>query len=154
MSFHYFSHMKLGYYNLLKSVGCALLLLFSCQTQYAEKRMPSHAVESRDADAEFIALLKVDSLTKRQRAAEAVNQFINDSIDAETAAILFRNKSDCNIIVRISGASDYNLPIPKQDINYLVLPKGQYQLKSKLCHSEYLRDLNLDQSMDINLTER
>ena len=153
MSFHYFSHMKLGYYNILKSLGCALLLL-SCQTQYAEKGTPPTNVDFADTVAEFNTLLKADSLTKRQRAAEAVNQFINDSIDAENAAILFRNKSDCNIIIRISGSSDYNLPILKQDINYLVLPKGHYQLRSKLCRSEYFRDLNLDQSIDISLSER
>lgn len=105
-------------------------------------------------ETEFRELMKKDAEDRKARAAEAVNQFLSDEPNDPKAAILFKNNSNCNIIVRISGkGKSYNLPVEKNNLNYIVLEKGSYQLKSNLCRAKYLTTKNLVESIEINLSE-
>ncbi len=105
-------------------------------------------------ETEFRELMKKDETDRKIRAAEAVNQFLNDEPNDPKAAILIKNNSNCNIIVRISGkGKSYNLPVEKNNLNYLVLEKGSYQFKSNLCRAKYLTTKNLIESIEINLSE-
>ena len=100
----------------------------------------------------FEELMKQDALDKKLRAVEALNLFLNETPSDKNAAILFENNSNCNIVIRISGAKNYKLPIRKLGKNYVVLPKGNYQFQSYVCNSKYNSTKNLKGSITIALS--
>ena len=133
-------------------------LFHQCEPTYHVTRgntPTSGNTSSNSAASEFEVLMKKDALDKENRAAEAINQFLNDQPSDPKSAILFKNNTNCNIIIRISGkGKNYTLPVEKLKINYLVLEKGTYTFKTNLCRSKYNSTKNLSQSIDINFSER
>lgn len=131
------------------------LLLFSCETLPNVYRSGTPvSVSKPDESREFAELMETDKKDKLQRAAEAVNQLINESPNDPKASVLIKNETNCNIIVRISGNNfSYNLPIPKSDKNYIMLNKGTYTFKSNFCEAKYLSTKTLTESVTITLTE-
>ena len=102
---------------------------------------------------EFAELIKKDSIERKERAVEAVNLFLGETMADTKSAILFRNNSNCNIIIRISGKNtSYKLPIEKQGINYIVLSKGNYTFYSKICNSIYRATKELNGSIEVSLS--
>ena len=99
--------------------------------------------------------MELDKKDKLQRAADAVNQFVNDSPTDPNAAILIKNETNCNIIVRINGTNgNYRVPVPKGDKNYILLKKGSYIFKSQFCDAKYFSDKTVTESITLTLTER
>lgn len=147
--FFYIRKMK----NLLLVFLAALAI--SCETLPAVYRSNNPVTPVKvDESQEFAELMEIDKKDKLQRAAEAVNQFVNDEPTDPQAAILIKNETNCNIIVRISGRNEnHNIPVPKGDKNYLVLKKGSYVFKSNFCDSKYYSDKNITESVTITLTE-
>lgn len=98
--------------------------------------------------------MSIDALDKDQRAAEAATQFLNDDSENANAAVLFRNQSQCNTIISVSGANYYKkLPVPKGGINYLILKKGSYHFSSTLCRAQYCSSKILSESIEISISE-
>ena len=132
------------------------LVLLSCNsvvgtTPVYRSSVPSKADESK----EFAELMELDKKDKLQRAADAVNQFVNDSPTDPNAAILIKNETNCNIIVRINGTNgNYRVPVPKGDKNYILLKKGSYIFKSQFCDAKYFSDKTVTESITLTLTER
>ena len=145
---------------LLIIIGLMIIsaLFQQCEPTYYVTRgnAPTSGNSSNNSSAsEFEILMKKNALDKDVRSAEAINQFLNDSPTDSKSAILFNNKTNCNIIIRISGkGKNYNLPIEKMNINYIVLEKGSYSFKANLCNSRYSANKNLTESVEINLSER
>ena len=132
------------------------LVLLSCNsvvgtTPVYRSSVPSKADESK----EFAELMELDKKDKLQRAADAVNQFVNDSPTDPNAAILIKNETRYNIIVRINGTyGNYRVPVPKGDKNYILLKKGSYIFKSQFCDAKYFSDKTVTESITLTLTER
>ncbi len=111
---------------------------------------PNYQTEAQ----EFAQLMELDSIDKKERSAEAVNLLLNESPSDLRAAILFKNQSNCDIIIRVSGnGKTYNLPVPKNKLNYIVLDKGTYSFNSKLCRAVYRDTKTLTGSIDVTLSE-
>lgn len=129
----------------------ACLSLINCGTNMYSSSNTNSITYSEQQ--EFQELMKLDSLTKTQRIVETANQFLNDDDNSTKAAVLSENKSNCNIIVRMNGNKSYRLPVLKNDINFLMINKGNYQFRSKLCRAHYKSSKQIVESVKITLSE-
>lgn len=80
--------------------------------------------------------------------------FNNDPMDKE-AYINIRNRSKCNLIVKINGKKYYNLDVPANSQNFLLVEKGEYILTTMVCDAKYssLKKINKDIEIELNLRE-
>ncbi|WP_417430668.1 DUF6759 domain-containing protein [Halpernia sp.] len=103
---------------------------------------------------EFNTLMVKDKIDKNKRTAEVISQLINDQPTDKIAALVFDNKTNCNIIVRIYGGKNYTIPVYKNDKNYLIVDKGNYTFTSNFCNSKYNSRKNIVESVTVTLSER
>lgn len=87
---------------------------------------------------EFQTLMSQGSSKNHQeKTVQLLNALFDQDISSKEAILLVQNKSDCNMILRLEGKTFYNLAIPTQSENSLVLPKGEYKLSSNVCDVKY-----------------
>lgn len=97
---------------------------------------------SNDAE-EFKRLLVESSSEHKEKTVKLLNAMFNEDINRKEAILLFRNNSDCNIVLRVEGKDYYNLAVPAHGENFVVINKGSYTLSSNVCDMKYtsLKDI-------------
>lgn len=97
---------------------------------------------SNDAE-EFKRLLVESSSEHKEKTVKLLNAMFNEDITRKEAILLFRNNSDCNIVLRVEGKDYYNLAVPAHGENFVVINKGSYTLSSNVCDMKYtsLKDI-------------
>lgn len=90
----------------------------------------------------------------KKTAAMLTHLFNNDPMDKE-AYINIKNRSKCNLIVKINGKKYYNLDVPAKGQNFLLVEKGEYILTTMVCDAKYssLKKINKDIEIELNLRE-
>lgn len=90
----------------------------------------------------------------KRTAAMLTHLFNNDPMDKE-AYINIRNRSKCNLIVKINGKKYYNLDVPANGQNFLLVEKGEYILTTMVCDAKYssLKKITKDIEIELNLSE-
>lgn len=90
----------------------------------------------------------------KKTAAMLTHLFNNDPMDKE-AYINIKNRSKCNLIVKISGKRYYNLDVPANGQNFLLVDKGEYILTTMVCDAKYssLKKINKDIEIELNLRD-
>ncbi len=90
----------------------------------------------------------------KKTAAMLTHLFNNDPMDKE-AYINIKNRSKCNLIVKINGKKYYNLDVPANGQNFLLVEKGEYILTTMVCDAKYssLKKINKDIEIELNLRE-
>ncbi|WP_027387538.1 DUF6759 domain-containing protein [Chryseobacterium gregarium] len=90
----------------------------------------------------------------KRTAAMLTHLFNNDPMDKE-AYINIKNRSKCNLIVKINGKKYYNLDVPANGQNFLLVEKGEYILTTMVCDAKYssLKKINKDIEIELNLSE-
>ncbi|WP_042721155.1 DUF6759 domain-containing protein [Flavobacterium sp. B17] len=90
----------------------------------------------------------------KKTAAMLTHLFNNDPMDRE-AYINIKNRSKCNLIVKINGKKYYNLDVPANGQNFLLVEKGEYILTTMVCDAKYssLKKINKDIEIELNLRE-
>ncbi|MCW3160321.1 DUF6759 domain-containing protein [Chryseobacterium oryctis] len=90
----------------------------------------------------------------KKTAAMLTHMFNNDPMNKE-AYINIKNKSKCNLIVKISGKKYYNLDVPAKGQNFILIDKGEYVLTTMVCDAKYssLKKINKDIEIELNLSE-
>lgn len=98
---------------------------------------------------------KSSQVSKSQKdvAALLTHMFDNDPTKKE-AYIHIKNNSLCEIIVKIKGRKSYEMKIPAQNSNYLLLDKGNYTLTSDICNAKYSSTKNINRDLEIILASR
>lgn len=86
----------------------------------------------------------------KKTAALLTHLFSNDISDKE-AYVNVKNRSKCNMEVKISGKKNYTLSIPAKSDNYVLIDKGDYQLSTKVCDSPYTALKKIDKDIEIAL---
>ncbi len=136
-----------------------LLLAHSCAPKAAfvadepEPRPTAIAVkEKKEIRSEFEILMEKDSLLKHQTAAESLDILLNTN-DRNKVSLMVHNESNCDLILRFTGQQTKDLPIYRKDKNFIVLEKGTYTLKGKLCRAFYDRDKVFTQSSILRIME-
>ncbi|AZA80951.1 hypothetical protein C1637_10895 [Chryseobacterium lactis] len=96
-----------------------------------------------DEAEEFKRLLAETSAEHKSKTVQLLNAMLNEDITKKEAILLFKNNSDCNIVLRIEGKGFYNLAVPAHGENFIVLNKGSYTLNSNVCDMKYtsLKDI-------------
>ncbi|VXA94829.1 MULTISPECIES: DUF6759 domain-containing protein [Chryseobacterium] len=90
----------------------------------------------------------------KKTAAMLTHLFNNDPNDNE-AYINIKNKSKCRLIVKISGKKYYNLDVPPNGQNFVMVEKGEYVLTTMVCDAKYssLKKVTKDIEIQLNVAE-
>lgn len=96
---------------------------------------------------EFKKLLSENPEKHKEKTVKLLNQLFENDITNKQAILLMKNNSDCNMIVRIEGKTFYNLAVPANGENFLVLDKGQYQISSNVCDAKYTSSKKIEKNM-------
>lgn len=102
-------------------------------------------------EKEFYKLMKSKSVEHKEKTVSLLNTLFKDDSNSQEKVILFRNKSDCSIIVKIEGLTTYSLPVPAGKEDFIIVQKGEYSLKSFLCGRPYTSKKNIEKSVIIEL---
>lgn len=102
------------------------------------------------AEREYQALIK----TYKSETAEVLTSLLNDSSDSPTAPITVENKSNCNMVLTISGNNYFKkIPIGINKIGSAMVPKNQnYNLSGMLCNSVYQKTKYITSSYNVKLS--
>lgn len=86
----------------------------------------------------------------KQTAALLTHMFNNDPTSKE-AYVQIMNKSKCNLIVKFSGKKFYNLTVPANSQNFIMVNKGSYTLTSSVCDAKYSSTKNIQGDISVTL---
>ncbi|WP_435524018.1 DUF6759 domain-containing protein [Chryseobacterium indoltheticum] len=101
-------------------------------------------------EREYQTLLK----TYKPETAEVLNSLLNDSSNSPTVSVSVENKSNCNMVLTISGKNYFKkIPIGANKIGSAMIPKNQnYNLSGMLCNSVYEKTKYVTNSFSIKLS--
>lgn len=98
----------------------------------------SEIPKKNSAEAEeFKRLISISSKEHKDKTVKLLNTMFNENPNNNEAIILVRNKSDCNLIVKIQGKDFYTMAVPANGENVIVVNKGSYTLNSNVCDVLY-----------------
>lgn len=91
------------------------------------------------------------SNTKHKRTEDLLNHLFNTDPTSRDAYVQIVNKSKCNLIVKISGKKFYNLDVPANNQNFLLVDKGSYVITTSVCDAKYSSTKNIGKDIVITL---
>lgn len=86
----------------------------------------------------------------KKTAAMLTHLFSTDPNNSE-AYINIKNKSKCNLIVKFSGRKYYNLDVPANGQNFILIDKGDYVLTTMVCDAKYSSIKKISRDIEITL---
>lgn len=115
--------------------------------------IPKNAMKDPNSEeaAEFKRLLTESSAEHKEKTATLLNAMLNEDITRKEAILLFKNNSDCNIVLRIEGKDYYNLAVPAKGENFIVINKGAYMLNSNICDIKYTSQKDIKKSIFVTV---
>lgn len=94
---------------------------------------------------------KDGSNDKHKRTADLLNHLFNTDPSSKTAYVQIVNKSKCNLIVKISGRKFYNLDVPANNQNFILLDKGSYNITTSVCDAKYSSTKKISKDIVVTL---
>lgn len=94
---------------------------------------------------------KDGSNDKHKRTADLLNHLFNSDPSSKTAYVQIVNRSKCNLIVKISGKKFYNLDVPANNQNFVLVDKGNYNLTTSVCDAKYSSTKNIGKDIVVTL---
>lgn len=88
---------------------------------------------------------------KHKKTAELLNHLFNSDPSSTTAYVSITNKSKCNLVVKISGKKYYNLDVPANNQNFILIEKGNYTITTMVCDAKYSSVKNISKDIAITL---
>ncbi|CAI8709614.1 DUF6759 domain-containing protein [Chryseobacterium sp. IT-36CA2] len=115
--------------------------------------IPKSALRNPNSDEaeEFKKLIAETSVQHKEKTAKLLNAMFNEDINRNEAILLFKNNSDCNIVLRIEGKEFYNLAVPARAENFIVLKKDSYALNSNICDMKYSSQKDIKKSIFVTI---
>ncbi|MBP2617076.1 DUF6759 domain-containing protein [Chryseobacterium jejuense] len=86
-----------------------------------------------------------------KKTAAMLTHIFNNDINKNEAYINIKNRSSCNLIVKISGKKYYNLSVPAKGENFILIDKGEYVLTTMVCDAKYSSLKKITQDVEIAL---
>lgn len=103
-----------------------------------EARPVINEIPSRHHDPEeFKRLIFESSKNHKDKTVKLLNTMFNEDTTRKESILLFRNNSDCNLVLKIKGENSYHMAIPAHNEDFIVIEKGNYALESNVCNVEY-----------------
>ena len=103
---------------------------------------------SEDSD-EFKKLMAVTTSGHKEKTVQLLNSLFSEDINNKEAILLFRNNSDCNLVLKITGKKFYNLAVPAHNENFIVLDKDQYSISGNVCDVKYVSQKQISKNLQI-----
>ncbi|WP_185113251.1 DUF6759 domain-containing protein [Chryseobacterium sp. Hurlbut01] len=103
---------------------------------------------SDDSD-EFKKLIAETTSEHKEKTIKLLNSMFNEDINSNEAILLFRNNSDCNMVLKISGKKFYNLAIPSHNENFIILDKDDYSISGNVCDVKYSSQKQIKKNIQI-----
>lgn len=87
-----------------------------------------------------------------QKTVDLLNHLFSNDPNRREAYVQIENKSKCNLIVKISGKKYYNLDVPANGQNFILIDKGSYTLTTNVCDAKYssVKNINKDVAITLN----
>lgn len=98
---------------------------------------------------------KSEPSDKAKNTANYLSHLFNNDPNDKEAYINIKNKSKCRLIVKISGKKYYNLDVPPNGQNFVMVEKGEYVLTTSVCDAKYssLKKVTRDIEIQLNVAE-
>lgn len=86
----------------------------------------------------------------KNTAAILTSLFSSDPNKNEVV-VQFVNKSGCNLLIKIGGKKFYNLTVPPNSQNYILVNKGSYNVSTSICDAVYNQNKSFTKDVIITL---
>ncbi|RKT00839.1 DUF6759 domain-containing protein [Chryseobacterium defluvii] len=100
---------------------------------------------------EFKRLIASTSKEHKDKTVKLLNAMFNEDITSKEVILLFKNQSDCNLVVRIQGKDFYHMAVPAKGENFVVINKGAYTLTSNVCDVLYSSKKDIKKSIVLTI---
>ena len=100
---------------------------------------------------EFKRLIASTPAEHKEKTVKLLNAMLNEDISSKEVILLFKNNSECNIVLRIQGKDFYNLAVPAKGENSIVINKGSYTLTSHVCDVLYSSQKEIKKSIFLTI---
>lgn len=100
---------------------------------------------------EFKRLIASTSKEHKDKTVKLLNAMFNEDISSKEVIFLFKNQSDCNLVLRIQGKDFYNMAVPAKGENFIVINKGKYTLTSNVCDVSYSSQKEINKSLFLTI---
>lgn len=102
-----------------------------------------------DDSEEFKKLIAETASEHKEKTIKLLNTMFNEDISSNEAILLFRNNSDCNMVLRINGKKFYNLAVPSHNENFIVLDKDNYSISGNVCDVKYTSQKQIRKNIQV-----
>ncbi|MDN3691069.1 hypothetical protein QWZ06_01685 [Chryseobacterium tructae] len=115
--------------------------------------IPKNAMKDPNSNEaeEFKRLIAETSAEHKEKTEQLLNTMLNEDITKKESILLFKNNSDCNIVLRIEGKDYYNLAVPAHGENFIIVNKGLYTLNSNVCDMKYFSQKDIKRSIFVTI---
>ncbi|MFY1048349.1 DUF6759 domain-containing protein [Chryseobacterium sp. GP-SGM7] len=98
---------------------------------------------------------KSEPSAEAKKTASYLTHLFNTDPNDNEAYINIKNKSKCRLIVKISGKKYYNLDVPANGQNFVMVEKGEYVLTTSVCDAKYssLKKVTRDIEIALNVAD-
>lgn len=86
-----------------------------------------------------------------KKTEDLLNHIFNSDATNKEAYVQIVNKSKCNLIIKISGKKFYNLDVPANNQNFILVEKGSYTLTTMMCDAQYSSTKSITKNMVVTL---
>ena len=89
---------------------------------------------------------------ENKKTADMLTHLFNNDPNKKDAYVQIVNKSKCNLLIKISGKKFYNLTVPANKENFILVDKGNYTMSTSICDAKYSakKSINSDISITLN----
>lgn len=94
---------------------------------------------------------KAEPSDKAKKTASYLSHLFNNDPNDKEAYINIKNRSNCRLIVKISGKKYYNLDVPAKGENFVMVDKGDYVLTTMVCDAKYSSVKKITKDIEIQL---
>ncbi|MGH1519639.1 DUF6759 domain-containing protein [Chryseobacterium sp. JK1] len=101
--------------------------------------------------AKTAGVSKSEPSEEAKRTAAMLTHMFNNDVNKNEAYINIKNRSSCNLVVKISGKKYYNLSVPAKGQNFILIDKGEYVMTTMVCDAKYSSVKKIDQDIEIAL---
>ncbi|MDR4951447.1 hypothetical protein REB14_04520 [Chryseobacterium sp. ES2] len=116
-----------------------------------EERRTTFASVGSAGTAKTAGTSKAEPSEEGKRRAAMLTHLFNNDINKSEAYINIKNRSACNLIVKISGKKYYNLTVPAKGENFILVDKGEYIMTTSVCDAKYSSVKKITQDIEIAL---
>ncbi len=115
-----------------------------------EETVPVNIINK--TDQEFQNLIAQEQHNHKTKTVNLLNQMFNSDPTSKEVIVLVKNNSNCNMILKVDGSNDYNLPIYGHNENFMVIKKGNYHITSDVCSAKFEKIKNIDKSFVLTIS--